>query len=270
MKYHRHSKLHISVLIIITIFLLTGCKSENKKQITTLEQLNSPEIKIGVSEGTAENQLVEKVFPNAQIVYFKTSPSAFEAVSKGEVDAFVYEKQEMEIAIRNGLKGTRLLDDVLGEGNKVAAGLSPVSQIPDLEDKINAFIDEIKTNGVMDDLNERWIINGDYTMPEIEKPQSPSLHLKVGTTGLVKPYSYFDDDNNLSGRDIELAYRFAAWLGAEIEFKVYDFGSIIEAVQKGEVDCIISDIYITEERQKLISFSKPYWNVEVGVLVHDE
>ena len=49
----------------------------------------------------------------------------------------------------------------------------------------------------------------------------------------------------------------------EIEFKVYDFGSIIEAVQKGEVDCIISDIYITEERQKLISFSKPYWNVVV-------
>ena len=266
----RYSRKNILLLILVAVmlFLFTACESKDTKEINSIEQLNDPNIRIGVSSGTTEDEIVRKLFPEAKIEYMKNSPSAFLAVGQEKIDAFIYEKQEMEIAIRNGLKGVKLLDDTLGESNQVAIGVSPVSKIPDLEDKINEYIDLIKEDGTLDDMVERWLITDEYTMPEIEMPESPLYHLKVGTSGTVMPYSFFEG-TTLTGRDIELAYRFAAWLNADIEFKVYDYGAIIEAVQTGDVDCIIADIYITEERKEIITFSKPYSIVEIGIMVHD-
>lgn len=120
----------------------------------------------------------------------------------------------MESAIYNGLKDVRLLDGSLGEGNNGAVAISPVSKIPDLEEKINAFLRAIRSDGTMDDIAWRWLVMRDETMPEIPPTEASGLHLVVGTTGISMPFSYYIGT--------ELAYRFAAWLGAGLEFKVYD------------------------------------------------
>ena len=94
------------------------------------------------------------------------------------------------------------------------------------------------------------------------------LRLVVGTVGSEMPYSYYVG-KNLTGRDIELAQRFAAWLGAEVEFKIYDYEGIIAAAQGGDVDCIMANLYITPERAESIPFSQPYMIAEIGVMVRD-
>lgn len=37
---------------------------------------------------------------------------------------------------------------------------------------------------------DRWVIQKDYTMPEIETPAEPELEIIVGTSGAVEPYSF--------------------------------------------------------------------------------
>ena len=126
----------------------------------------------------------------------------------------------------------------------------------------------MKADGTLDDMYERWVVQADYTMPEIDMPEHPEYHLRVGTTGTVMPYSYFVG-TELYGYDIELAYRFAAWLGADIEFKIYDFGGIVTAAAAGDVDCIMSNLYRTEENEKQIPFSDSIFDVAITAMVQD-
>ena len=67
-----------------------------------------------------------------------------------------------------------------------------------------------------------------------------------------------------------MAYRFAAWLNADLEFKVYDFGAIVPAAVTGDVDCIMSNLNITEERKEAIAFSDVIYENTVGILVRGD
>ena len=178
-------------MLLLPLGLLTGCGAKKSDVITSVEQLNEPGRKIGVYSDTAEDQLVARELPQAQIEYIKDHISAFIAVSQGKLDAFVYDRRQMELAIKSGQKGVRLLDETLGEGNRVAVGISPVTKFPDLEAKLNEFIAEIKADGTLDDMQLRWVVQNDETMPDIPVPESAPLHLVVGTTGSLVPYSYY-------------------------------------------------------------------------------
>ena len=76
------------------------------------------------------------------------------------------------------------------------------------------------------------------------------------------PYSYYVG-TELRGYDIELAYRFAAWLGADVVFKTYDFGGIVAAAASGDVDCIMSNLFYSPEKEEAIPFSDPLFDVEI-------
>lgn len=40
-----------------------------------------------------------------------------------------------------------LLDETVGEGNRSGVAFSPMTKIPDLENKVNAFLKEVKEEG---------------------------------------------------------------------------------------------------------------------------
>ena len=266
-KTERRALLALTILTL-ALCLLAGCGRKHDETITSLEQLNAPGRKIGVMSDTAEDRLVMEYLPLAQIEYVKDNISAYTAVSQGKLDAFVYDKRQMELSIQNGQQGVRVLDDTLGEGNTIAVAISPMTKIPDLEGKINAFIDELQADGTLDDIYNRWLVISDWTMPDIPVPEESPLHLTVGTTGSVPPYTYYAG-TYLTGQDIELARRFAAWLGAELEFKIYDYDGIVAAALSGDVDCIMANLFVTPERRESIAFSQPTSVVEVGVMVRD-
>jgi len=71
----------------------------------------------------------------------------------------------------------------------------------------------------------------------------------------------FIQDGELLGFDIELIKRFGAFVGKDVEFSDMEFGGLISAVSTHKVDLIAASIYITEERQKQINFSDPYYEM---------
>jgi len=259
----------LACFLALALCLLAGCGAKESADITSLEQLNEPGRKIGMSNDTNDDILVAEKLPQAEVEYYQDAMAGYLSVSQGKLDAFVYGKLTMDTAIRNGMQGVRLLDETLGESYTMAAAIAPNPTIPDLEDKINAFLDEVKENGTLDDMIDRWLIRKDETMPEIPAaPASSDLHLVVGTSGVYEPFTYYVG-TELRGYDIELAYRFASWLGATVEFKVYDYGGIIAAAQSGDVDCIFAALFITPERQEALRFSQPTYVEEIAVMVRD-
>ena len=261
-------KLGTVFLLALLIAFLCGTAS-GEDEITSKEQLNQPGMKVGVSTGSSSEALAEKEFPKAKIVYLEENTIAYESVAQGKIDAYVFERAQMQKAIDNGRKGVRLLDENLDESVSIGVGISPVSEIPDLLNRMNTFIREIKADGTLDDMLRRWITLEEEEMPDIPPARDPQYHLTVATTGIVPPYSYYAG-TKLTGMDIELAYRFAAWLGADVTFKVFDYGAILPAAVTGEVDCIMANLNMTPERQEALPFSEELYEQPVGIMVRHQ
>lgn len=242
-------------------------RADGQEEITSVEQLNDPSYNVGVGVGDASENSVKSDLPKAKVTYINI-PEAYEAVQQGKIDAYAFDYMQMEIAMKNGVTGVRLLDDTIGEEIPIAVGISPKTKIPDFTDKINTFIDELREDGTLDDMYKRWVVDGKEEMPDIPKVDSPSVHLTVGTSGVVRPYTYYAGAD-LNGYDIELAYRFAAWLDADVEFKVYDYSAIVIAAHTGDVDCVMADLNVTPERKEAMLFSEPLFVYKTGIMVKD-
>ncbi len=254
------------VLWISVLFLLTGSALA---EITSVEQLNHGGIKVGTELGCAAELIIRQELTEAKLEQYNDKNLGYVDVANGRLDAFIFDRIQMQKAIKNGVGGVRLLDENMGDTVKVAVGISPVSAIPDLERKINQFIGELRKDGTLEEMFERWVIDENEEMPRIDLPDKPALHLIVGTSGIVSPYSYYVG-TRLNGHDVEFAYRLAAWLNADLEFKVYDYGAIVPAALSGDVDCIIANLNVTPERAEVLPFSDSLYEVGLGVMVRGE
>ena len=137
----------------------------------------------------------------------------------------------------------------------VAAGFAKSN--PRLRSDFNAFLAQIRANGVHGDMVNRWITLHNRTMPTLPAVGTNGV-LVVGLSSGGFPFAAVQEGEH-AGFDIELARRFGASLGKEVRFADQEFGGLIAALISGKVDIIIADMFITEERQKSIDFSDPYF-----------
>ena len=261
--------LAFAVIIVSTVAMpvTSYAEDEGENYSSEMEFLSEKGIKIGVDAGTVYEALVREAFPEAEVVYCGKL-EGYTAVAQGKLDAYVYDRRQMLLAVENGASGVRVLDETLGEATSIALGISSVSDIPELTSNVNDFIAEVKADGTLDDMFDRWVIKGNFNMPEIDKPSSPAYHMTVGTTGDVEPYNFYQGDK-LTGYDIELMYRFGAWLNADVQFQTYDWNSIIASLQTGKADVVASNLQITPERAEEIIYSDILFEEENGIMVRD-
>ena len=129
----------ICLLLVTAAFclLLGGTGASAEERITAPEQLNSPEMTIGVDQGSAVEKVVQDELPLAKYAYFNDKYLGYEAVAQGKIDAFAYDYLQMKLTIEGGLKGVHLLPMPLGERLPIAVGISPTTEIPDFQEKLN-------------------------------------------------------------------------------------------------------------------------------------
>ena len=96
--------------------------------------------------------------------------------------------------------------------------------------------------------------------------------LVVGTSADYAPFEYVDTakSDEIIGFDIELIKIAAEKLGYQVEFKNMDFNSLIPALQAKQFDVVISGMTPTEDRDKVVDFSIPYYETEQYLLFEKE
>jgi polar amino acid transport system substrate-binding protein len=80
------------------------------------------------------------------------------------------------------------------------------------------------------------------------------------------PFESFDDNGNPVGLDIDMGAEIATRLGLQFQVVNSQFDTIIEAVTGGKCDIILSDMNVTTDRSKQISFVT-YLKVGQSILV---
>lgn len=100
----------------------------------------------------------------------------------------------------------------------------------------------------------------------LEKVQSEGK-MVIATEGTWAPYTYVDDNGNLTGYDVEVARAVAEKLGVEAEFVTGDFDGFLIGLDSGKYDAVFNCIDVTEERTAKYDFTNPYINSTVVLIV---
>jgi arginine/ornithine transport system substrate-binding protein len=84
--------------------------------------------------------------------------------------------------------------------------------------------------------------------------------IRIGVEGAYPPFSQMTSDGKLIGFDIDIANALCDEIGAKCDLVAQDWDGIIPALMARKYDAIIASMSITEERKKVVSFSKKYYN----------
>ena len=99
----------------------------------------------------------------------------------------------------------------------------------------------------------------------LEKIQAKGT-LVIATEGCWSPWTYHDENDVLTGFDIEIGELIAKGLGVTADFQEVPWESILVGVETGTFDIACNGVGYTEERAEKFDFSTPYVYTE-AVLV---
>jgi octopine/nopaline transport system substrate-binding protein len=91
--------------------------------------------------------------------------------------------------------------------------------------------------------------------------------IRIATEGAYAPWNFTAAGGKLDGFEIELANDLCARMKVKCEIVAQDWDGIIPALQAGKYDVIMAGMSATDERKKVIDFSRAYANAPNGFLV---
>ena len=93
--------------------------------------------------------------------------------------------------------------------------------------------------------------------------------IRVGYLEGSRPFTYLNVDGMLVGLDAEMAHILANSLGARLEFVPVDRSKLIEQLNEGYCDIVMSGLVVTPERAEAARLSAPYMETTLALVVQD-
>jgi polar amino acid transport system substrate-binding protein len=109
--------------------------------------------------------------------------------------------------------------------------------------------------------------DGGETDGEMETDTESSETYVIGSGIPYKPFEYRNTDGDLIGFDVEVIDNVFGKLGWEYEFQKMSFDILIQSLDNGDIDAIMSAMTITEERKEKVDYTSPYFTAYQTVVV---
>lgn len=126
----------------------------------------------------------------------------------------------------------------------------------ELLNSVNELLADMKADGSLDTLINSYF-NGNATF-KYTNPTSKTGCLIVATNAYFPPFEYYEG-SDITGVDMEIAYKLAQKLGKTLYIDNMEFSSVLASVQTGIADIAMAGITVTEARQKIYDFSTEYY-----------
>lgn len=139
---------------------------------------------------------------------------------------------------------------------------------PELKQQVNDFVAEIKSNGKLDEICNKYFADG---TPEgiTSATQDPSKdQLVVATNAEFAPFEYKQGDQ-FFGIDMEIANLLAQKLNKELVIVDMAFDAVLLSVQQGKADIGMAGLTVTEERAQQVDFSDSYYSASQKLIVKE-
>jgi hypothetical protein len=131
---------------------------------------------------------------------------------------------------------------------------------------INSTIEKMKANGEYEALVAAFMPADGAIVVPADLELTGDKVLKLGTNAAFPPFEYVDGAK-IVGFDITMGQKIAADAGTKLEVVDMAFDSLIPALASGAIDFIAAGMSVTEERQKNVDFSSPYFESEQVIII---
>jgi polar amino acid transport system substrate-binding protein len=244
--------INVFLLLVICVSII-GCNNQRSDPPYTLEDLLTR--RIGVTVGSVSEIVAQEKFPNAELLHFNEHIDSVAALLAGQIDGSITSWPTAFLTARHN-PDLMYIDEPLTDDY---VGVAVKKGDDELLRAIDDYITKIRNDGTLADMERRWfdLENRDYVMPNISEVTT-GTPLRIGVSATREPMTFIDSSGNFSGLDTELAKRIGVELNRPIEFVDMRFGALITALESGQVDLLISNVSITEERMQAVNFSQPY------------
>lgn len=250
------------IFYILSLIFMILISCSEVETFDKLDQLTGK--KFAVPTGTIADDLVRSKFPDASFDYYNNVLDCCMAVKIGKADAAAYDEPILRnIAAKNS--GLKVLPGMITYDNY---GIAMRMEDEELKSKIDEVLAELKADGTYADMMNRWFPKkgSPADIPEMELTGENGI-IYFGTSAVTEPFSFVGSKGEVTGFDIEFASYVARKLGKKLEIVNMDFGAMIPALISEKVDFIGACITISEERQKKVLFSEPYYEGGIAALV---
>ena len=251
-------KLLLVILLLVTILPLSSCAN-------TETQEEEP-LKVGMVVGGIFDQYIPDIFPDADIEYFYSASDLPLALQAKKIDLYVddeYSAKEHCKVYSNQRIDSIVHDDYYGfifNQNNI-----------ELRDKVNFFLDEIRDDGRLKEIEELWLSSSDEAKKTINYDELTGKNgtIKVGITATMQPFDYVKNGQYV-GYEPAIFAEFCKEYGYNVEFQNADFSSTMASVASGTCDIGMASYSITEERKKSMLFSDPTMVAHCVTVVRDD
>jgi polar amino acid transport system substrate-binding protein len=100
--------------------------------------------------------------------------------------------------------------------------------------------------------------------PTVEAPDDQALPRRVAIRFLTDsdypPFNYFDEDNVLTGFNVDVARAICLELAAACDIQVRPWQELLTALRRGETDAVIASHAISASALRIVDFTDRYYN----------
>ena len=137
---------------------------------------------------------------------------------------------------------------------------------PELLEQVNAFIAEIRENGQLEEIFNKYFNNGTPTPVTSAALDETKDQLVVATNAEFPPFEYTEGDQYL-GVDMEIASLIAQKPGKGLVIQNVDFDSVCLSVGSHKCDIAMAGLTITDERKESVTFTDSYYQASQKLIV---
>lgn len=139
---------------------------------------------------------------------------------------------------------------------------------PELLEKVNAFIKEIKANGKFDEICNNYFGDGTPVAVKSAALDTSKDQLVVATNAAFEPFEYTPNaGEDYYGIDMEIAAALAEYLGQELVIMNMDFESVCLSVGQHQCDIAMAGLTIKPDREEYVMFSDSYYAASQKLIV---
>ncbi len=137
---------------------------------------------------------------------------------------------------------------------------------PELLEKANAFIAEIKADGTFEQICNNNFGDGTPVAVKSAKYDASKDQLVVATNAAFEPFEYMQGEDYY-GIDMEIAAKFAEYLGVELVIQNMDFDAVCLSVGQHKCDIAMAGLTVKPDREEYVTFTDSYYSASQKLIV---
>ncbi len=272
----------VVMAMVVLVIITTGCQAQKNVGSTSMNPQDEVGYVIGVTMGTTYQEVAEGFEKVIEVKTLKDDNYTLRELVDGRVDAVISDRLLALNAMKNGGFDNLVLAGEVIYDETMAVAINEKDDA--LRQAINEVLAEMIEDGTYAAISkkyfERNILDGfDYTETyENEEPAGDDSLQRVLDKGEISfamsggypPFNYYNEDDELTGFDVDIGKEVAKRLGVTYVPVTTDWNGILEGLRSERYDGILGSMAVTDDRDEVVDFTNPYYYSGAQLIVQKD